>query len=174
MTGTNTVPYYMRQAFGNSFAAQPVYAPHGPIGAAAYNYDPRFGQYPVYPPYYPAYAHGMPAINPVYPPINGPYYRFDITGTWETNWGSMTLAQSGMSVSGNYGWDQGRIEGTLEQAGSEYILDGYWSEAPTYNFPNDKGKIRFIFTSENSFAGNWSYGDVEPEVGRVWKGDRKL
>jgi NlpC/P60 family len=84
-----------------------------------------------------------------------------VTGTWSSDWGIVTLTQSGSSVSGTYTHDQGKIQGTI--AGG--VVKGTWSEAPSYKAPNDAGAFEWTLASK-SFTGKWRYG----EVGTTWSG----
>ena len=87
------------------------------------------------------------------------------SGNWNTDWGTMTLVQTGSTVSGNYTWDSGRISGTVSNG--KFI--GKWSESPTYSEPDDAGDAEFEFTTDcNSFTGNWRYGTGG--AGAAWSG----
>jgi hypothetical protein len=79
----------------------------------------------------------------------------DVTGIWSATWGEMFLFQSGSSLTGNYTWDDGRLEGSL--SGSTF--SGKWLEAPSYSEPRDAGDVEFIFSDDcTSFSGKWRYG----------------
>lgn len=81
--------------------------------------------------------------------------KYSWTGVWETNWGDMTLTQTGDKVSGTYTFDQGKITGTV----SGSTLTGTWSEAPSYAPPHDAGEVEFIMSEDGkSFTGKWRYG----------------
>jgi PGF-CTERM protein len=87
----------------------------------------------------------------------------DWTGTWDTNWDEMELVQIGNQVTGTYVYDNGKIVGVV----SGYTLTGTWSEAPSYNPPNDAGDIELTISPDcNSFTGNWRYGSTGD-----WSGD---
>ena len=89
------------------------------------------------------------------------------TGTWETNYGQMTLSQSGNRVTGTYTWDSGKIEGVV----SGNTLTGRWSEAPSYTEPNDAGQFVFTMAPDcNSFTGTVGYGSSS--TGLSWTGTR--
>jgi hypothetical protein len=91
----------------------------------------------------------------------------NISGEWNTDEGKITFNQDGNNVTGIYKFGNGKIEGKI----NGYILEGYWYEAPTYECPNDKGKLKFEFDlSGNTFEGNWSY--CENELNRKWNGVR--
>jgi len=90
-------------------------------------------------------------------------------GTYETNFGALTLKLNGNKVSGTYPHDAGRIEGTWE--GSRMV--GRWSEAPTYKPPHDAGDFVFAFPKDfKSFAGKWRYGFGGKEWSGDWHGTR--
>ncbi len=75
-------------------------------------------------------------------------------GTWSTNWGDMTLTQSGSTVTGTYAHDTGHITATV----SGNYLQGTWSEAPSYAPPNDAGDVEWTLSSDGkSFTGHWRY-----------------
>ncbi len=81
------------------------------------------------------------------------------SGTWDTSWSggstTMTLIQSGSSVSGTYTWDSGKIQGTL----NGNVLTGTWTEVPTRQAPHDAGDIEFTLSADGkSWTGKWRYG----------------
>lgn len=77
------------------------------------------------------------------------------TGTWSTNWGTMTLKQKGDVVTGTYEWDNGKI--TAKAKGNQLIGD--WTETPTRKTPNDAGQVIFTMNKgAKTFAGKWRYG----------------
>lgn len=79
------------------------------------------------------------------------------SGTWSTNWGPMTLTQVGNSVTGTYEHDSGRINGTV----SGGVFRGKWSEAPSYQEPDDAGDEEFNLSSDcNELTGHWGYGST--------------
>ena len=87
-----------------------------------------------------------------------------LAGTYDTNFGALTIKVDGNQVTGTYPHDSGRIEGTLE--GNRIV--GKWYEAPTYAPPHDAGDFEFVFPSDfKSFAGKWRYGFG----GKEWSGD---
>ena len=64
-------------------------------------------------------------------------------------------------------WDNGRIEGVVE----DYILYGWWSEAPSYAPHNDAGQIVFALHEDgNGFTGWWRYGNSG--YWDIWSGNR--
>ncbi|WP_319508931.1 hypothetical protein [uncultured Methanolobus sp.] len=52
-------------------------------------------------------------------------------GEWDSNWGDMTITQSGDKIIGEYAHDDGKIEGVVN--GDVFI--GTWSESPSYAVP---------------------------------------
>jgi len=92
----------------------------------------------------------------------------NISGEWNTDEGKIVFNQEDNNVTGIYKFGDARIEGTL----SGNILEGNWYEAPTYECPNDKGRLIFEFDSRgNIFEGKWSYCENEPT--RTWNGVRE-
>ncbi len=96
----------------------------------------------------------------------------DWTGTWETDWGTMELQQSGNTVTGTYTWDKGRIIGTA----FENMLIGTWSEDAQenpYSPPDNAGDVEFT-TDEYcySFGGKWRYGSSGEWY--TWTGHRVI
>ena len=73
-------------------------------------------------------------------------------GYWNTNFGEMSLKQSGSSVQGVYTHDAGHINGTLKGN----VLSGRWTEVPTRKGPNDAGPFEFTLDG-SSFSGKWRY-----------------
>jgi len=90
-------------------------------------------------------------------------------GTWTTDWGNMRLRQSGTHLEGDYDHEQGRITG--EVAGN--VLTGAWSEAPSYQPPQDGGELQFTLSADgNSWTSRWRYGSTG-EWRTNWNGTRK-
>jgi len=91
-------------------------------------------------------------------------------GTWQTNWGEMILSQtSEYKVVGTYTHDQGKIEGTI----SGNSFSGRWSEAPTYQDPNDGGLVELEFSEDClSFTGRWKYGTTGGWYENGWTGTK--
>jgi hypothetical protein len=79
------------------------------------------------------------------------------TGTYETNWQTLSLLQNGNKITGQYPeWDNGKIEGDVIDG----ILYGYWLEAPSYKPPSDAGQIVFVMQEDGKgFTGWWRYGN---------------
>jgi hypothetical protein len=90
------------------------------------------------------------------------------TGSWLCGqWGRLTLTQSGDQVTGSYTYENGKLTGYA----TGNTLVGTWSEAPTYNPPDDAGDVQFTLSTDgNSFSGHWRYGssgDWKP-----WNGNK--
>jgi len=94
-----------------------------------------------------------------------------IAGTYDTNFGNLTLKIDGNKVTGTYPHDAGKIEGVFQ--GNKVV--GKWSEAPTYKPPHDAGDFEYYFPQDKkSFAGKWRYGFGGKEWGGDWHGTRVL
>lgn len=79
-------------------------------------------------------------------------------GKWSSNWGEMTLKQTGNKVSGVYTHDKGHLSGTVSADGK--TLNAWWSEYPTYKAPRDAGKALLVLSEDTrSFTGQWGYGN---------------
>ncbi len=90
-------------------------------------------------------------------------------GKWNTNFGVLEISIQGNKFTGHYPHDKGRIEGDVSKDGTK--LTGYWSEAPSYKAPKDKGKLIFELNHDKkSFEGVWAYGDKQ--LTQEWKGTR--
>ena len=100
------------------------------------------------------------------PPLVAPTTNW--TGSWLCGqWGRLTLSQSGDQVTGSYTYDNGKLTGYA--AGNTLV--GTWSEAPTYNPPNDAGDVQFNLSADgNSFTGHWRYGSAGDW--KPWNGER--
>ncbi len=90
------------------------------------------------------------------------------TGTWNTTFKKMVLAQTGSyenrynKVSGTYGHDNGKIVGIV----NGNVLEGTWHEAG-----NQTGKFRFVMSLDGkSFSGKWGSSSNVP--GNTWNGTR--
>lgn len=93
----------------------------------------------------------------------------DCTGRWKTNWGEMTLDHVGEKVTGSYTHDKGKIEGIM----SGNSFSGTWSEAPSYQGPNDAGLVELNFKEDcKSFTGRWMYGSSGSWKENGWTGER--
>ena len=91
------------------------------------------------------------------------------TGTWETNWGMMTVDQKGETIVGTYEHDNGRITGRV--VGNMII--GTWSEAPGYNPPDNAGDFQIVISDDcRSFDGKWKYGSRQGSWDGEWYGHR--
>jgi hypothetical protein len=89
-------------------------------------------------------------------------------GTWKTNWGTMDLRQGGLSVSGAYTHDKGKITGFVEGN----VMKGTWSESPTYGPDRDAGDLELVLSEDGqSFSGRWRYGSKGGWKG-TWNGTR--
>jgi hypothetical protein len=92
------------------------------------------------------------------------------SGSWDSDWGIMVFNQNGDQVTGTYTHDNGKIKGTV----SGNTLTGTWSEAPSYNSPNDAGDVVITLAADgNSFNGNWRYGSGTGKWDGTWDATRK-
>ena len=86
------------------------------------------------------------------------------TGEWDTEWGLMTLSQSGSRVTGSYTHMNGRISGTVK--GNKLVGNWYQSRSPGGEF---------IFTMNkdcDKFYGKWRYRNFGPWAPDSWDGTR--
>lgn len=89
-------------------------------------------------------------------------------GTWDTNFGQMTLSEATGFVTGTYAFDDGTINGAV--SGNQ--LTGSWAEQPSYKPPNDSGGFALTISGDcNSFTGTWGYGSASTGGG-IWQGTR--
>ena len=97
-------------------------------------------------------------------------YVSGFAGTWDTNWGDMTCSVDNQTVNCNYTHDIGKIEAGLSLDG--ITMEGSWSESPSYQPPDDGGKVTFTLSADgNSISGYWWYG--QNGDGGAWAGTRK-
>lgn len=97
-------------------------------------------------------------------------YVSGFAGSWDTNWGVMTCSVDGQKVSCNYTHDNGKIEAVLGPDGM--TMEGTWSEAPSYQPPEDGGGMTFSLSQDgNTINGSWWYG--QSGDGGPWTGTRK-
>ena len=88
-------------------------------------------------------------------------------GTWSTNFGKMTLRQTGNTVEGNYTHRQGHLLGTV----SGRVLRGKWDHAPTRVGPGDAGDFEFTLSVDGkSWTGRWRYASPGAAWGTDWRG----
>jgi hypothetical protein len=93
-----------------------------------------------------------------------------LSGTWKTSFGLMTLTQDGSHVTGSYPHDSGKIQGTLEGN----VLRGSWSESPSYKPPKDAGDLEFVFSEDGrNFTGTWRYGSQKQSWDGKWTGEKQ-
>ncbi len=101
--------------------------------------------------------------------------RANVSGSWQTRYGDMSLSQRGASVTGTYNFRQGTVDGTLRGN----VLTGYWSEShsakkcrTSRNGSFYWGRIAFEFKDLRSrFVGRWGYCDGR--ASRPWRGTVK-
>ena len=117
-----------------------------------------------------SYAWSIARVGPVAGGYDAPV---DIAGKWRNSDSTMTLDQSGRSVTGRYTNDGGEIVGEM----NGNVLEGYWIEnganercATARNGRYYWGRIRWTFTGDK-FTGAWGYCDKPPTSGD-WNGER--
>jgi hypothetical protein len=101
------------------------------------------------------------------------------TGKWDTTFFKhggkehktlWELKQVESKVTGIYDWDNGKL-GFL-QSKTPGLMYGTWSEAPTYQPPDDSGDIEVQQSQDgNSFTGKWRDGTTDIWIGE-WNGRR--
>ena len=92
------------------------------------------------------------------------------TGSYDTEWGTMTLVQNGDKVTGTYIHDDGKVVGTV----SGNTLTGTWSESPSYNPPDDAGDFVLTLSADGkTITGNWRYGSNTGTWDGTWEGTRQ-
>ncbi|MEA3453897.1 MAG: OmpA family protein [Candidatus Caldatribacteriota bacterium] len=85
----------------------------------------------------------------------------DVSGTYETNYNDFHLRQEGTSVTGCYEYDEGILNGGIE----DHIMKFTWIET------GQKGPAVMIFTSDGEkFFGLWWYEGREDSQGGIWNG----
>ena len=96
----------------------------------------------------------------------------DWSGEWNTDFDKLIISQQGNQVTGNYGWEKGRIQGQV--IGNK--LTGTWAEAPTYLGPKDAGTFEFTMNQTgDAFTGIWKYADGTTSSKKpYWNGKRNL
>ena len=83
----------------------------------------------------------------------------DVSGTYETNYNDFHLRQEGTSVTGCYEYDEGVLNGGIE----DRIMKFTWIET------GQKGPAIMVFTSDGEkFFGIWWYEGREDSQGGIW------
>ncbi len=87
----------------------------------------------------------------------------DVSGMYKTNFNDFHLRQQGTAVTGCYEWDQGLLNGGIENN----IMRLTWKEK------DGQGPAVMIFNSAgNAFLGFWWYEGKENERGSIWTGQK--
>jgi len=83
-------------------------------------------------------------------------------GTWDTNWGVMSLTHTGDGkFSGTYGGYKHSLEGALEP-NEPCVFSGVWKHSTSTMV----GRFRFKITTDDArFEGKWTGADADPAVG---------
>ena len=85
----------------------------------------------------------------------------DVSGTYATNYNDFHLRQEGTSITGCYEWDQGILNGGIE----DRIMKFTWVET------GQKGPAVIVFTTDGEkFYGIWWYEGREDTPGGTWDG----
>lgn len=96
-----------------------------------------------------------------------PLKRFDVSGVWDTEYGTLTLKQRGQDVTGKYEYlddDDEKVVGSVKGKLNQRTLKGTWQEG------DDSGEIQFSFSEDGlSFTGQWQEEDGSGE----WSGERQ-
>lgn len=89
----------------------------------------------------------------------------DFSGSWDTNWGPVTIVQKGDRATGSY---SGRFKGKLEGDVIQNRFNFRWFQ------PNGEwGRGYFILSADGgSFNGRWGGGESDSDGG-AWNGRRK-
>ncbi len=97
---------------------------------------------------------------------------FNVSGTYNSTEGALTLNQSGDRVSGRYSNDNGELIGLM----FNQVLEGFWigdKAGQRCDTPKHGryywGRVVFNFSS-NGFSGSWGYCNEVPS--RSWNGSR--
>jgi len=86
----------------------------------------------------------------------------DFTGTWDTNWGQLTLRQSGARVAGRYrGFRNGSVSGEAEGD----LLLFRWTQHENRQF--GRGYLKMSPDGQR-LEGRWGYGTDRGNGGRWW------
>ncbi len=86
------------------------------------------------------------------------------TGSWDTNFGVLSMTQSGSAVTGTYSYQTGRLSGTV----NGNVLSGTWVES------DDQGTFTFTLSADGrSFDGSWKETSPDPSQSGGWDGTRK-
>lgn len=97
------------------------------------------------------------------PPVKG----FDVSGVWDSDYGTLTLKQRGQEVTGTYEYledDDTKVRGTVRGTLNKRTLNGTWYEA------EDSGEMQLRFSEDGlSFRGEWQEEDGSGE----WNGERQ-
>lgn len=89
----------------------------------------------------------------------------DFTGDWSTQWGTMTLSQSGGKVTGSYSHEEGKIDGTVSHSGDTLVCKGKWTQ------PASKGEFVFKLIGDH-FDGGYNYSTSPEYWHEDWDGNR--
>jgi hypothetical protein len=89
--------------------------------------------------------------------LAAPTRALDVTGTYDSNWGRIELAQHGADVVGTYDYHHGRLHGTLDGN----VLRYQWRE------DTGSGRGVFVVASNGQLIGTW--GTTDDVAGGGWQ-----
>lgn len=96
-----------------------------------------------------------------------PMKNFEISGVWDTDYGTLTLRQRGQEVTGTYEYlddDDEKVRGTVRGTLTQRTLKGTWYEG------GDSGAMQLRFSEDGlSFTGEWQEEDGSGE----WSGEKE-
>lgn len=86
----------------------------------------------------------------------------NISGVYTTEWGDLSVTQSGKIVTGSSLFGNTKIEGIIEDS----VLIGTWTRT------NGNGRIVFTFSKEG-FSGKWCHSSTPDNWQMNWSGKKK-
>ena len=107
---------------------------------------------------FPTAAHAQVAPVTTVAPVVASVVAVDVTGTYASTWGAMTLQQDGTHVTGMYAYHDGRIDGTLDGNTLRFA----WQE------DDGAGRGELVRASDGSFVGSWGNGN-DDHSGGLWR-----
>ena len=105
-----------------------------------------------------AHAQVAAPVAPVAPAAPIVQQPVDVSGTYASTWGAMTLRQDGAHVTGTYAYHGGRIDGTLDGDTLRFT----WTE------DDGTGRGELVRASDGQLVGSWGSGD-DDRNGGLWR-----
>jgi hypothetical protein len=90
--------------------------------------------------------------------VAAPTSTIDVSGTYKSNWGAVTLHQDGTRITGNYVYQHGHIDGVLDGNVIRYV----WDESDSH------GHGIFVVASDGELIGTWGVG-IDDTSGGGWR-----